>query len=169
MRAKTLSLGLGVLLALGCDDQSLPTEVLDHASGDLTESAVTTNEWIEDQEFLFEACGEMHTSYYTAHVVEKWTETPNGDWKWKYHENLYNHLIVSESGKQYRGTPWAYNFWVKGTWGGPDPWHEHQTARLVAHGINVDVKLHTTWIIHLKRLETGEVVKDFFVNDTWCK
>lgn len=170
MRTKALTLGLAAVLAVACTDLSTPTE-----TSDLTFDApeptlgVLVNDWFDDQEFDFFACGEWNTYFSRDHYVEKMTETPDGQFKFSWHLNSLgdSRVVGWDTGNEYRANPWTSNFWLKVR--DFPAYHEHQRGWLVAKGTNVDTKMYFDTKINIHILESGKVIMDLFIDEAECR
>lgn len=161
-----IAAALALFAAVSCDRTTAPPqEAIDTSTPTL---AVVYNGWDEDQELTFPACGEMNTLYSTDHVVIRETETPSGQYHFGLHLSSSDAVIVGHTtGNEYRANPWAYNVSVKVK---EFPVvHQHETARLVAHGINTDLTMRWKWRIRFKVDKNGQVVMDHFIDEGECR
>lgn len=159
-----LALLLGPFVAVGCDQTTAPTE----SRIDAAQANVVYSGWEEGAELTFPACGELNTMYSTDHVVVRETETPNGGYHFGLHLTSHDAVIVGHSsGNQYRANPWAYNVSFKANELPAE--YTHETARLVAHGINTDLTMRWKWRIRFKIDKDGQVTKDLFIDEGECR
>jgi hypothetical protein len=163
----SLILVLALCVAVSCDQQTLEPRS-DESALDTPAAKVLYNGVDENQELTFLGCGELNTLYSSDHVVVRETATPKGGYHFGLHLDARDGLIVGHTtGNQYRSNPWAYNVSFNASELPAE--YNHETARLVAHGINTDLKMLWKWRIRLKVDKDGQVTKDVFIDEGECR
>lgn len=173
MCTKALALGLFMLVAIGCNDQGLtePTDV--GLAPPNPQPQVLVNEWFPGgvEYWTSSSCGEtIRIEAEEDHILVKETVTPSGNYKFSFQiQSLGFYAVGMTTGREWQMSPVPYTFWVQTKDDSPLAYHTHQVAHGVGRGVNTDINMYSTFMVHFNRLASGEIVVDMFISELECR